>query len=75
MLSHVRGIQFNRDKTDDWLWKGDESGQYTIKSAYMIISHNQTRHEKETYIKLCDSIALLTIIFCWRVFQDKIATI
>jgi len=63
-------------KKDELVWKDMNLGNYTIKSSYKILSNFQMEEEFEVYIKLWKSKALPSAtVFCWRVFQDKIAAI
>ena len=39
-LKDVGGIRIQPSSRDEWVWKQDPTGQYTVKSAYLALRGN-----------------------------------
>ena len=73
LLRQLEEKGVNTEKEDIWVWKDDETKEYTVKSAYRILKEETQRDTGDTYVGLwklkAQPSALLT---AWRVLEDKI---
>ncbi|GKV44022.1 hypothetical protein SLEP1_g51253 [Rubroshorea leprosula] len=72
LLNHFQPIQ---DRKDSWIWRHTKEGEYSVKSAYALLSSNnqdsRTQMHARTWSKL---IPTKISAFGWQVLQDKIPT-
>ncbi|GKV53880.1 hypothetical protein SLEP1_g60393, partial [Rubroshorea leprosula] len=75
MLGLINNLHPIKDQTDHWEWKHNKEGEYSVKTAYGLLSNNidnsRTQMHKGTWSKL---IPTKISAFGWQVLQNKIPT-
>ena len=75
-LEDISRGHIDRRTTDSWVWKPEPSGQYSTRSAYLLLlegAADQTVDEAlEDLWQL--KIPLKATIFAWRLIKDRIPT-
>ena len=61
---------------DKWVWKVDQSGEYTSKSAYCVLRGEIAEHQQDGAFKELWKLKLppKIVIFAWRLIRDKLPT-
>ncbi|GKV02303.1 hypothetical protein SLEP1_g14756 [Rubroshorea leprosula] len=75
MLGLINNLHPIKDQTDHWEWKHNKEGEYSLKTAYGLLSNNndnsRTQMHKRTWKKL---IPTKISAFGWQVLQNRIPT-
>jgi len=50
VLQQIKGCTLLRHKDDEWVWKGEETQEYTVKYAYKMLQ-NSTRGEDKVFLE------------------------
>lgn len=68
-------IPYKIDGEDRWVWEGDSSGIYSVRSGYKWLRSQEISGEKDFYSKLWSGWAPLKVkAFCWKLAQNRIPT-
>jgi len=71
----LHNVTLQVDKDDKWLWKLESSNDFTVRSAYKVLIHQQhsatTVSSKVLWHK---DIPLKIVLFAWRLFRDRLPT-
>lgn len=61
---------------DKWVWKVDQSGEYTSKSAYCVLRGEIAEHQQDGAFKELWKLKLppKIVIFAWRLIRDRLST-
>ena len=49
MLQLIKKTNIQMEKLDEWVWKGDKTGEYIVKFTYMMIQSNLVGEDEEIY--------------------------
>ncbi|GKV05161.1 hypothetical protein SLEP1_g17203 [Rubroshorea leprosula] len=75
LCSMLEGIKLTQGKEDNWMWKHNSKGSYTVRSAYNIINQNQESRQDAQYKLIWDNKLPLKIsAFAWKALQNRIST-
>ncbi|GLT87533.1 hypothetical protein SLE2022_056120 [Rubroshorea leprosula] len=75
LCSMLEGIKLTQGEDDNWIWKHNSKGRYTVKSAYNIINQNQESRQDAQYKLIWDNKLPLKIsAFAWKALQNRILT-
>ena len=75
MMQHIEGCTLHKQKEDEWVWRGDATQEYTVKSTYKKMQNGTIGDEETLYGTFWNVKALPTAhIFAWRVLHNRVAT-
>ena len=75
-LSDVTHSTIQAHKGDQWEWKADPSGQYTVKSAYLVLWEELSEQQQDGAFEELWKLKLPSkfVIFAWRLIRDRLPT-
>jgi len=74
-MQHIEGCTLHKEKEDEWVWRGDATQEYTVKSTYKKMQNGTIGDEETLYGTFWNVKALPTAhIFAWRVLHNRVAT-
>ena len=73
-LNDVHGAIIQPHKRDSWSWKPDPSGQFSVRSAYHVLSEEEIEGDN---VKVFEDIWKLKIppkfvVFAWRLLKERL---
>ncbi|XP_068486340.1 uncharacterized protein [Phaseolus vulgaris] len=74
MLSRLSLGALSKDTSDQLLWKGDQKGMFSVKSAYSVLTNHQTPASKESVFSLLWQAKAMPKVLttAWRILIDRI---
>ena len=75
-LSDVTHSTIQAHKGDQWEWKADPSGQYTVKSACLVLWEELSEQQQDGAFEELWKLKLPSkfVIFAWRLIRDRLPT-
>ncbi|GKV09634.1 hypothetical protein SLEP1_g21105 [Rubroshorea leprosula] len=72
----IRLVSINRGTEDVWIWKWDNSGQYTVRSAYrQLLPAQQVQSLQAPFIQVWNPhVPLKVSALAWRALHDRLPT-
>ncbi|GKV23716.1 hypothetical protein SLEP1_g33415 [Rubroshorea leprosula] len=76
LQSKIRDVKTSQGSTDRWEWIHDKNGQYTTKSAYSLLTKEESgANGSTTFTRVWNPILPSKIsTFNWQLLQDRIPT-
>ena len=75
-LREIEGMVIQQHGSDEWVWLGDQSGNYSTRSAYKLIWEATATGQQEEWCMELWKIKILSKIsvFAWRLLKDRLPT-
>ena len=75
-LKDVGGIRIQPRSRDEWVWKQDPTGQYTVKSAYLALRGNVIEGDDTADFEVLWKLRIPSkaAVFVWRLLRDRLPT-
>ena len=71
----LQNVNLQVDKEGRWLWTLESSNDFTVRSAYKVLTpHHQIDTMVSTKVLWHKDIPLKVVLFVWRLFRDRLQT-
>ncbi|GKV32990.1 hypothetical protein SLEP1_g41549 [Rubroshorea leprosula] len=75
MLEIINSTLPVKGQKDCWEWRHNKEGEYSVKTAYGLLSGNSNSNTSQTYARVWNKLIPTKICaFGWQVLQDRIPT-
>ncbi|GKU86994.1 hypothetical protein SLEP1_g1457 [Rubroshorea leprosula] len=75
MLEIINSTLPVKGQKDCWVWRYNKEGEYSVKTAYGLLSGNNISNTTQTHVRVWNNLIPTKICaFGWQVLQDKIPT-
>ena len=73
--NHISRVNFRKDEDDTQVWRSDESGCFSVKSAYECLAKHERGPQKEEFINLWKAKTFPNVLFtAWRPLLGRLPT-
>lgn len=72
----INQVELQTDREDAWVWQAENSGRYTVQSAYKVIMHARGFEKDSFYKNLWNALVPLKVsCFSWKASRDRLPTL